>query len=132
MSLQASIRQDLKQAMKEKDEEKKNTLRIVIGEFSRFETKELADAEVVKILRKLIKSEQETLAHAGGPAVSRYIDILESYLPNPASDEAIRAWIIENIDFSQYKNKMQAMRDIMSHFGASADGIQVKKILGGF
>lgn len=130
MRIQEQIKQDLKQAMKDKDEEKKNTLRIIIGEFGRAEAKELSDDEVIKIVRKLIKSEQESLAQSGKSASdSRYIQILESYLPQMASDEEIRRWIAENIDFSNYKNKMQAMRDIMAHFGASADGNQVKRIL---
>lgn len=130
MRIQEQIKQDLKQAMKDKDEEKKNTLRIIIGEFGRAEAKELSDDEVVKIVRKLIKSEQESLAQSGKSASdSRYIQILESYLPQTASDEEIRRWIADNIDFSHYKNKMQAMRDIMAHFGASADGNQVKQIL---
>jgi len=130
MRIQEQIKQDLKQAMKDKDEEKKNTLRIIIGEFGRAEAKELFDDEVIKIVRKLIKSEQESLEQSGKSASdSRYIQILESYLPQMASDEEIRQWITENIDFSHYKNKMQAMRDIMAHFGASADGNQVKRIL---
>ncbi|MDZ7832560.1 MAG: GatB/YqeY domain-containing protein [Desulfobacterales bacterium] len=130
MRIQEQIKQDLKQAMKDKDEEKKNTLRIIIGEFGRAEAKELSDDEVIKIVRKLIKSEQESLAQSGKSASdSRYIQILESYLPQMASDEEIRRWIAENLDFSNYKNKMQAMRDIMAHFGASADGNQVKQIL---
>ena len=132
MRIQEQIKQDLKQAMKDKDEEKKNTLRIVIGEFGRAEAKDLSDDEVVKIIKKLIKSEQESLEHAGKPADSRYIKILESYLPQMVSDEEIRQWIADNIDFSNYKNKMQAMRDIMAHFGAGADGNQVKKILQSF
>ena len=130
MRIQEQIKQDLKQAMKDKDEEKKNTLRIIIGEFGRAEAKELSDDEVIKIVRKLIKSEQESLEQSGKSASdSRYIQILESYLPQMASDEEIRQWITENIDFSHYKNKMQAMRDIMAHFGARADGNQVKQIL---
>jgi len=132
MRIQEQIKQDLKQAMKDKDEEKKNTLRIIIGEFGRAEAKELSDDEVIKIVRKLIKSEQESLEHSGKSALdSRYIQILESYLPQMASDEEIRRWIAENIDFSHYKNKMQAMRDIMANFGAAADGNQVKQILQG-
>ena len=132
MRIQEQIKQDLKQAMKDKNEEKKNTLRIVIGEFGRAEAKDLSDDEVVKIIKKLIKSEQESLAHAGKSTDSRYIQILESYLPQMASDDEIRQWIADNIDFSNYKNKMQAMRDIMAHFGAGADGNQVKKILQSF
>lgn len=129
MRIQEQIKQDLKQAMKEKDEEKKNTLRIIIGEFGRADAKELSDDEVVKVIRKMIKSEQESLEYSGKPTDSRYIKILESYLPQMASEDEIRQWIAENIDFSNYKNKMQAMRDIMAHFGGGADGNQVKKIL---
>ena len=43
--------------------------------------------------------------------------------------EEIADWIAENIDFSQFKNKMQAMGTIMKHFGKVADGQQVKEIL---
>ncbi len=129
MRLQEQIRADLRQAMKAKDEEKKNALRVLIGEFGRSGAKELADAEVVKIIRKMLKSAQETLDRTGSDADSRYMEILTSYLPRTASDEEIRRWIHQNIDFSGYKNKMQAMRDIMNHFGESAEGSRVKAIL---
>jgi len=46
-----------------------------------------------------------------------------------ATEEEITAWIHQNIDFSQFKNKMQAMGLIMNHFGATADGSFVKKII---
>jgi len=46
-----------------------------------------------------------------------------------ATEEDIREWITANIDFSQFKNKMQAMGMIMKHFGATADGNRVKEIL---
>lgn len=129
MTLQEQIKKDLMVAMKAKDEEKKSALRIVIGEFGRAEKKELSDDDVVKTLKKLIKSERETLEQSGKPGASRYIEILESYLPQMATDDDIRNWILQNIDFADYKNKMQAMRDIMSHFGSAVDGNQVKAIL---
>jgi hypothetical protein len=46
-----------------------------------------------------------------------------------ASREEIIAWISENIDFSDFKNKMQAMGPIMKHFGKQADGKMVNQIL---
>jgi len=129
MTLQEQIKKDLMQAMKAKDDEKKNTLRVVMGEFARAETKALSDDDVVKVLKKLAKSERETLEQSGQSAGSRYIEILESYLPQMASDDELRQWIADNIDFTAYKNKMQAMKDIMGHFGSSADGSRVKEIL---
>ena len=129
MTLQEQIKKDLMQAMKAKDEVKKNTLRIVMGEFARAETKALSDDDVVKVLKKLAKSERETMERSGQAGDSPYIEILESYLPKMASDDALRQWIADNIDFSAYKNKMQAMKDIMGHFGSAADGSRVKDIL---
>lgn len=128
MNLQERIKSDLKTAMKEKNEAKKNTLRVVIGEFGRSDKKELPDDEVVKILKKLVKSEKEVLERKG-ETESEFIGIIEAYLPETASDAEIESWIKENVDFSKYKNKMQAMGEIMKHFGSSADGNTVKRIL---
>ncbi|MGA7276612.1 MAG: hypothetical protein WBW79_01610, partial [Desulfocapsaceae bacterium] len=58
--------------------------------------------------------------------------VLEGYLPQQAGEEEIRAWIEANIDLSTFSNKMQAMKPIMAHFGSSADGGAVKKILQSF
>ena len=129
MGLQAQIKKDLILAMKEKNELKKNTLRIIMGEFGRMDQKELNDEVVISVLKKLVKSEMETLEKTGQKAPSDFIRIIEAYLPQQAGDEEIRQWIAENIDLTQYKNKMQAMGAIMKHFGAGADGNTVKRIL---
>jgi uncharacterized protein YqeY len=129
MTLQEQIKKDMMQAMKDKDDEKKGTLRVVMGEFARAATKSLSDDEVMKIVKKLVKSERETMDLSGQTSDSRYIDILESYLPKSASDDDLRQWISENVDFEKYKNKMQAMKDILGHFGSAADGSRVKEIL---
>jgi uncharacterized protein YqeY len=129
MSLQEQIKTDLMAAMKAKDEEKKSILRVILGEFNRQTQKEISNIDVIKILKKLVKSEKETLSQSHGNATNRFIQVTESYLPRGATNDEIRSWITENIDFTKYKNKMQAMKDIMAHYGASADGNQVKKIL---
>jgi uncharacterized protein YqeY len=131
MSLQSSIRDDLKKAMKAKDEARVSALRVMLGEFQRQGKKELDDGEIVAIIRKLIKAERETLDRTG-QATSPYLEIIESYQPRQAGEEEIRTWIAANIDFSQLKNKMQAMRPIMAHFGSAADGDTVKKVLESF
>lgn len=129
MNLQKQIKSDLTAAMKAKDEEKKDTLRVILGEFGRLDKKELSDDEVVKILKKLMKSEKEVLEKKGDETDSRFIKIIEKYLPKMATEADITKWIEQNIDFSEFKNKMQAMGLIMKHFGATADGNAVKKIL---
>lgn len=90
--------------------------------------KTLTDDEVVRVLRKLQKSEKEVISRQGGDG-SAYLSVIESYLPTMASDTEIRAWIDGNVDLSGYKNKMQAMGKIMAHFGSRVDGNRVKQIL---
>ena len=129
MNLQKQLKRDLTAAIKAKDEEKKDTLRVILGEFGRLDKKELSDDEVVKILKKLMKSEKEVLEKKGDETDSRFIKIIENYLPKMATEADITKWIEQNIEFSEFKNKMQAMGLIMKHFGATADGNTVKKIL---
>jgi uncharacterized protein YqeY len=129
MTLQQKIKKDLTSAMKARDEETKSTLRVVMGEFARADKKELSDEDVIKVLKKLIKSEKETLEQQGDEESSPFIRTIETYLPQMATDSEIGAWINEHVDFTQFKNKMQAMGPIMKHFGPRADGNIVKSIL---
>ena len=129
MTIQEKIKQDLTVAIKARDDETKNALRVAMGEFGRSDKKELSDDEVIKNLKKLIKSEKELLQQKGETDNSPFIDVLSRYLPQMVGEAELVAWIKENIDFSQFKSKMQAMGPIMKHFGANADGNTVKEIL---
>jgi len=129
MRLQEQIKKDLTLAMKDRDEGKRDALRVILGEFGRLEKKELSDDEVIKVMKKLLKSERDVLEKGGASDDSVFIQIIEHYLPKMATDEEIIAWINLNIDFSKFKNKMQAMGAIMKHFGAQADGDAAKKNL---
>jgi uncharacterized protein YqeY len=129
MTLQERIREDLKAAMKTQDTAKKEALRVVIGEFGRLPTKELSDGEVLQVIKKLIKSEKEVLQRKGEETSSAYLAILEAYLPVMATESEIAAWIRSHIDLTAYRNKMQAMGDIMGHFGSRAEGGTVRKVL---
>ena len=129
MTLQNKLKDDLKSAMKARDQVQKDAIRVVMGEMARLDTKLVPDDEIIKILKKLIKSEKEMLEKSGQGVTSPFIAIIEAYLPKMATEDEIRLWIAANIDFSAYKNKMQAMSTIMAHFGASADGNIVKQVL---
>ena len=129
MNLQKQIKKDLSAAIKARDAQRKDTLRVILGEFARLDKKELSDDDVLKILKKLLKSEKEVLEQKGQGTESAFMGIVETYLPQMASEAEIYEWIKHNIDFAQFKNKMQAMGSIMKHFGATADGNSVKKIL---
>jgi uncharacterized protein YqeY len=132
MTLQDKLKDDLKSAMKARNEDQKEAIRVVMGEMARSDKKQLSDDEVIKILKKLIKSEKEMLEKSAQGTTSPFIAIIEAYLPKMATQDEIGQWIDANIDFSVYKNKMQAMGAIMAHFGASADGKTVKRVLQNF
>ena len=144
VSLHDKVRADLKAAMLGKDQEVRNTLRMIISEFPKLtvpltlesgkkstrlkKPEEIADDDVIGIIRGLAKSEQ-TVLEATGQATSDYLEILQFYLPQMMGREEIISWIRDNMDFSQYKNKMQAMGPVMKHFGKLADGKLVNQIL---
>lgn len=128
MSLQESLREDLKVAMKARDADRTGAIRILMGEFARQPEKVLSDEQVIAIVKKLIKSERELLA-AQKQEGSSFLTIMEEYLPKQASEEEIYEWVKKNIDFSSYGSKMQAMKPIMQHFGSAVDGNTVKKVL---
>ena len=131
MGLQDKLKADLQSAMKAKNEAKKDALRVVMGEMARSDKKAFSDDEIIQILKKLVKSEKEMLDKSGQGETSPFMQAIEAYLPQLVSEEEIREWIVANIDFSAYKNKMQAMGTIMGHFGSSADGNVVKSVLQG-
>ena len=144
LSLLDKIKQDLKTAMLNKDPEARNAMRLIMAEFPKLtvpltlesgkkstrlkKPEEITNDDIIGIINGLVKSEQ-TVLEAKKEASSKYLEILQSYLPKMVSREEILAWITENIDFSQYKNKMQAMGTIMKHFGKTADGKMVNQIL---
>lgn len=143
--LLAKMKSDLKAAMLRKDEVVKGAIRVIMSEFPTKLTvpitlesgkkssrpkreEEIDNDDVIGVIQGLVKSEKQTLEFKK-ESTSDYLEVLESYLPKMASEEEISAWVKENIDFSQFKNTMQAMGPIMKHFGKTADGNVVKKVL---
>ena len=144
LSLLDKVKQDLKTAMLTKNPEARNAMRLIMAEFPKLtvpltlengkkstrlkKPEEITNDDIIGIINGLVKSEQ-TVLEIKRETTSEYLEILKLYLPKMVSREEIVAWIKENIDFSQYKNKMQTMGAIMKHFGKTADGKQVNQIL---
>ncbi len=125
MTLTKQIKNDLMQAMKTKDEDLKRTLRVLIGELQRTNHKIelLSDKAVVGTIRSLLKAENM------GSEDEQYFNILRTYLPKQLNEQEIKTWIINNVDFSQLKNKMQAVGMVIKQFGGLVDGKSVKSIV---
>ena len=128
MTLQEKIKLDVKTAMKEK-KETLQSLRVVLGELQRSTKKELSDDEVARILKKLEKNEEEMIN--AGKGDSKFIEILRDYIPAGISREEIESWIKDNVDFSELKNKMQAVGLVKKEFGERAEGRMISEIVKG-
>ena len=144
LPLQDKLKEDLKLAMRARHDTLKNTIRQIMAEFFKLtvpvvleggkkstrpkKPEEITNDDIIGVIQGLVKSEH-ILLEAKKEATSEYLQILETYLPRQVSREELLAWIKANIDFGQYKNKMQAMGAIMKHFGKTADGKLVNQIL---
>ncbi len=138
------LKADLKQSMLQKNVAARSAIRQIMAEFPKLTVpitlesgkestrlksgEEITDDDIIGIILGLAKSERLVL-EAKDEDSSEYLAILKQYLPRMADREKVIAWIKENIDFSEYKNKMQAMGTIMKHFGKQADGRMVNQIL---
>lgn len=105
MSLKARINDDLKTAMRGGDARRRDALRLLTAALKQREVDErvdLADADVVAIVEKLIKQRREAMVQfeKGGRQDlvenERYeLDLLQAYMPQGLSDAEIEAAVTE-------------------------------------
>jgi len=135
MTIQETILSDLERAVKNKDISNRENLKVIFSELQRQKTKILTDDTTIYILQTLKGWEEDRLIKCdvkeGG---SRYLDILNNYIPESMqvkelNENAIKEWIIKNIDFSKYKNKFASIKLIKSNLGPGADGSLIHKII---
>jgi uncharacterized protein YqeY len=133
-----NIRASIKEGMKSKATDKIALLRLVVGTVQ--QDGDESDSTVEKIIRKLIKSNKETLdmvtqSLEPGAQVSdetakliSEIGILETFIPQTMTVEDIISFITkENIDVSSNDGKaMGAVMKAIKAFGLIAQGSDVK------
>jgi uncharacterized protein YqeY len=103
MTLKARITEDMKNAMRAKEATRLTTIRMLLAAMKQREVDErieLADADVVAIIDKMIKQRRESIVQfdAGNrPELSAAeraeIELLQAYMPQPLADTEIDALI---------------------------------------
>jgi uncharacterized protein YqeY len=103
MTLKARITEDMKNAMRAKDATRLSTIRMLLAAMKQREVDErieLADADVVTIIDKMIKQRRESIAafESGGrpelaAAERAEIELLQAYMPQPLPEAEIDALI---------------------------------------
>jgi len=105
MTLKAKITEDMKDAMRAKDAPRLSTIRMLLAAVKQREVDErrdLADADVLVVIDKMIKQRRDSIAQfeAGHRADLAAIEkaelaVLAGYMPQPLSDAEIDALIAE-------------------------------------
>ena len=107
MSLKARINDDVKTAMRGGDTRRRDALRLLLSALKQREVderKELADADVVAIMEKMIKQRRESIAQfekGGRQDLAQNeqfeVEIFQAYMPQALSGAEIEAAVAEAI-----------------------------------
>ncbi|EAI2977292.1 TPA: GatB/YqeY domain-containing protein [Campylobacter coli] len=135
MTLKEQILNDIKEAMKQKDDFKRDTLRTLNAAFKQVEVDErieLDDERILKIIASEIKKRKDAieLYSKGGredlaQKEQEEITLFESYLPQQLSDEELQTALkelIANLGVSSLKDQGLVMKEAKAKFGARVDG----------
>ena len=145
--LKEKLLEDLKEAIKEKDSIKKNTIqmaRAAVLQVEKDKQIELQDSDILTILAKEVKKRKDSLSdyQKGGredlvEQINKEIQVLEVYLPKQLSKEELEKElqeIVKKLNATSMKDMGIVMKTAKEKIGTRADGKEineiVKKLLG--
>jgi len=139
------INQDYKEAVKSKDESKRNTINLLLSAIKyrqielRTSEKELTDEEIINVISKEIKKRKEAieLYEKGNrqdlaEKERKELEILESYMPKQLSEEELVSTIdevIKSVGASSPSDVGKVMKELMPKVRGKADGSFVKSLV---
>ena len=142
MTLEKQIETDLTQAMKNKDMDRLNTLRMVKSAVTNSKiakkTETLQDSDLIDILQKQVKQRMESyesFEKAGRKELAakekKEMEILSTYLPKQLDDAAIKAEIqkaIVKAGITSRNDIGRLMKEVMPGLKGKADGKKINEI----
>ena len=141
MSLKEQIKNDIKEAMRAKETQKRDTLRNIQAAIKQIEVderRELSDADVEKILMKYAKQREDAITQfkeAGRDDLvekeEKELALVKSYLPEPIDDEELESLlkkIIQKVDATGMKDMGKVMGAAKGAVGSRADGGRINQI----
>lgn len=142
MSLKEQLQVDLKEAMRSRDEIRRDTIRLVLGAIKNAEIengRELNQSELHVVLQKEAKQRRESIEQyqAAGRAElvaseQAELDVIESYLPEMLSEDEIREQAraqIETVHATGLQDMGAVMGPLMSRLRGRVEGAQVQQIV---
>jgi uncharacterized protein YqeY len=141
-SIRHLVEEAVKSAMRERNKEKTSTLRMALSELKKEEIdhrEEITNADSIKILQRMIKQRKESKAQFLEAGRSELADkeneeilILQDFLPEQLSEEAIKIIVLEAISETQAKEPQdmgKVMGALKSKIKGNADMGIVSKIV---
>ncbi len=142
MELISNIKNDLKQAMLDKNDLVRDTIRMFLAEVQRFEIdnkEEVTDAKALQIINKMIKQRNDSISQFKegkrddlAEKEQQEVDILIKYKPEQLSEEEISDKVknvIKDTDAKSMQDIGKVMGVLKSTLAGKADMGQVSKIV---
>lgn len=139
--LKEKLMEDLKNAMKNKDEIRKNTVQMVRASILQIEKDQgiqVEDDKIVEIIAKEVKTKRDALKDFEKAErqdlidqTNKEIEVLQVYLPKQLSREEIKVElekIISEIGATTMKDMGAIMKEAKAKMGASADGKTINEV----
>ena len=142
MSLKEQLMEDLKDAMKNKDELKKNTVTMIRAAIKQIEVDkrvELNDTEIIDIISKEAKKRKDALVEFEKAGRQDLIDqtnaelaLIKTYLPEELSEEELTSIIeetIKEVGAETMKDMGKVMQAVKAKTAGRADGKTINEIV---
>lgn len=140
--LKERLLSDFKEAMKNKEDIKKNTItmiRAAVLQIEKDTKKELVDDDIIEVISKEVKKRRESLVQyeKGGredlvSQTEEEIKVLKEYLPEELSIEDIKKIVkevIEELEATSMKDMGKVMQEVKSKTRGRADGKVINEIV---
>ena len=142
MSLIEEIDDEIKDAMKARDSERRDALRLILDALQKSEKelqRPLSDEEELQVMQRERKRRIEAADafRAGGreeqaAAEERELEILEEFMPEPLSEDEIEEIVddvIAEVGATSMADLGRVMADVMPQIAGRADGSQVSQLV---
>ena len=142
MTLIGEIEDELKDAMKARDAERRDTLRLILNALKSSQKelqRPLSEEEELQVLQRERKRRVEAAEafRSGGreeqaAAEERELEVLEEFMPEPLSEDEVEEIVddvIAEVGATSMADLGRVMADVMPQIAGRADGSQVSQIV---
>jgi uncharacterized protein YqeY len=138
MSLLMTLQDEMKTAMKARDQSRLDALRLIVSSvrYAEVDSPNMSDEQIVSVLSKEAKKRRESIVayqvagRTEAAAKEQYeLELIETYLPKMMSEEDVRTKVEELLAANTYANFGLAMNSVMAALKGQADGGVVAKIV---